>query len=301
MAQRKGFLVPLVITLACILGGLILFRFKTPLPNRAPPVQTDALGGTVLQAPQETPPLPDAVSASTLGMNPVARIKSGNNPLWFELGAGSEGPIWIPAPAEASLKPFTPWPLATCITGIVIQDDRLTLAVNREGFLILLPEQDRSIGLYRIADVPYWENYTVGSLFVFEGTPAVLLYRDTFFAEPAGAPPDPPVFVPVKGSARPVGRAVPAFGALLPSDGWEVESLRQGQDGYWYYRGIQRSAAPPQSVYMRSSDLTLPGEAVSAGAFRNSALPEPLDHAPPVLRLVLDAVFDLSGRDRLNV
>ncbi|MDR0630261.1 MAG: hypothetical protein LBG24_11645, partial [Treponema sp.] len=34
---------------------------------------------------------------------------------------------------------------------------------------------------------------------------------------------------------------------------------------------------------------------------RNSALPEPLDHAPPVLRLVLDAVFDLSGRDRLNV
>jgi hypothetical protein len=52
---------------------------------------------------------------------------------------------------------------------------------------------------------------------------------------------------------------------------------------------------------MRSSDLTLPGEAVSVAAFRNSALPEPLDHAPPVLRLVLDAVFNVSGRDRVNV
>lgn len=304
MAQRKGFLIPLVITLSCILGGLILFWFKTRLPTTAPLVETDAFGGMALQAPQETPPLPDAVSASTTGMNPLARIKSGNNPLWFELGSeGSspEGPIRIPSPAEASLKPFTPWPLAKFITGIVIQDDRLTLAVNREGFLILLPEQDRTIGLYRIADVPYWENYTIGSFFVFDGTPAVLLYRDDFFAEPTGAPPDPQVFVPIQGNAQPVGRTVPAFGALLPSQGWEVESLRQGQDGYWYYRGIQRSAAPPQSVYMRSSDLTLPGEAVSVGAFRNSALPEPLDHAPPVLRLVLDAVFDMSGRDRLNV
>ncbi|MDR2797606.1 MAG: hypothetical protein LBB80_04620, partial [Treponema sp.] len=266
MAQRKGFLVPLVITLSCIFGGLILFWYKTRFPNTAPLVQTESLGGMVPQVPQETPPLPDAVSASTIGMHPVARIKSGNNPLWFELGpegSSPEGPIWIPSPAEASLKPFTPWPLAKFITGMVIQDDRLTMAVNREGFLILLPEQDRSIGLYRIADVLYWGNYTVGSLFVFDGTPAVLLYRDDFFVEPTATPPDPQVFVPVKGSTQPVGRSVPAFGAFLPSDGWEVESLRQGQDGYWYYRGVQRSVAQLQSVYMRSSDLTLPGEAVS--------------------------------------
>ncbi|MDR3115625.1 MAG: hypothetical protein LBU25_08895 [Treponema sp.] len=298
MAQSNGFFIPLVITLSGILGGLILFRFKMPLLTPAPPVQADSLGGTVPQAPPESPP--DAVSASTLEMPPLARIKSGNNPLWLELGtdgAGPEGPLWIPSPAEASLKPFTPWPLAHFITGMALQDDRLILAVNREGFLIFLPEQG-SMGLYRIADAPYWGNYTVDSLFVFDGTPAVLLYRNDFFVEPAAAPPDPQVLVPVKGSTRPMGRAVPAFGAFPPSDGWEVESLRQGQDGYWYYRGIQRSAAHVQSVYMRSSDLTLPGEGVSVAAFRNSALPEPLDHAPPVLRLVLDAVFDGNRRDR---
>jgi hypothetical protein len=119
---------------------------------------------------------------------------------------------------------------------MVIRENRLTLAVNREGFLIFLPDPDMSIGLYRIADVPYWENYTVGSLFVFDGVPAALLYRDDFFVEPRAVPADPQVFVPVKGSTQPVGRAVPVFGAFLPSAGWEVESLRQGQDGYWYYR-----------------------------------------------------------------
>ncbi|MDR2632632.1 MAG: hypothetical protein LBC51_03300 [Treponema sp.] len=52
---------------------------------------------------------------------------------------------------------------------------------------------------------------------------------------------------------------------------------------------------------MRSSDLTLPAETVSVGAFRNSALPDGLDHVPQVLRLALDAAFALSDRDQVPV
>jgi hypothetical protein len=180
---------------------------------------------------------------------------------------------------------------------MAIHDRGLTLAVNREGFLVLLPESEERIGLYRIADVSYWKHYTVGSLFVFQGAPAVLLYRDTFFADPIDSPPDPQVFTPVRGASQPRGLRVPAFDTLPQA--WEVEGLRFAQDGYWYYRGIRREA--PQSVCMRSADLIRPGEAVSLGAWRNAALPEPLDRAPPVLRLALEATFALSGKDRLNV
>jgi hypothetical protein len=282
--------------------GVILVWFTVRFPEITPTVQVESI---VRQVPPETNPTPpDAVSASTAGIHPWVLIKSGNNPLWFELeseGSGTEEPMLIPSPAEASLKPFTPWPLAKFITGMVIQEDRLILAINREGFLIACPGQERSIALYRVADVPYWSNYTIGSVFLYDSEPAVLLYRDDFFVDSIVDPPDPRVLALVKGITRPVGIAVPAFEAFLPSDGWDVESLRHGQDGYWYYRGIQRSSSQTESVYFRSADLSLPGEAVSVGAFRNSALPEPLDHAPPVLRLVLERIFGLSGQEQVNI
>ncbi|MDR1301733.1 MAG: hypothetical protein LBK43_04595 [Treponema sp.] len=285
------------------MAGVILVWFMVRLLEITPTAPVESPRGTGQQGPLETNPTPpDAVSASTAWMHPWALIKSGNNPLWFELGAeGSGTPVVIPSPAEASLKPFTPWPLAKCITGMVIREDRLTLAINREGFLIACPEQERGVALYRIADVPYWSNYTIGSVFLYKSEPAVLLYRNDFFVDPTAAPPDPRVLALVKGSTQPVALALPAFETFLPSDGWDVETLRQGQDGYWYYRGIQRSSSPVKNVYVRSTDLALPGEAVSVGAFRNSALPEPLDHAPPVLRFVLERVFGLSGQDQVTV
>jgi hypothetical protein len=147
---------------------------------------------------------------------------------------------------------------------MLIQDDRLTMAVNREGFLALMPwhrtgiedDPDTSIkdagikdsgglALYRIADAVYWKNYTLGSFFLYEGNPAALLYRDDFFIESTVDPPAPRVFALVKGQPHP--------------------------------RGL--------------------GEAVSLGAFRDSALPEPLHEAPPLLALVLDKAYGLSGPD----
>jgi hypothetical protein len=184
---------------------------------------------------------------------------------------------------------------------MVFQEDRLVMAMNREGFLIALPWNTKDTALYRIADPGAWDNYTIGSLFLFEGNPAALLYRDDFFVDPVSAPPSHQVFAPLKGSAQPVGIKVPAFAPFLLSEGWELETLKEGRDGYWYYRVIQRLDRSAKPSYFRTSDLSLPGEPVSRSAFRNAALPLALDQAPPVLALVLDKVFTLNGPDRIPV
>jgi hypothetical protein len=70
-----------------------------------------------------------------------------------------------------------------------------------------------------------------------------------------------------------------------------VDSLTPGPDGFWYYRGTpppdkQYPGRIPDEYY-RSSDLSLPGEKISLGLWRNSLLPEPLDYAPPPLAAFL--------------
>jgi hypothetical protein len=307
MGPQKIFLLFLaIVTSLFCMFFLSCFNPEPPKKNIAPTPQKIPQPAPELTPPSPPPPVeaPDRVSAPTTWMRPLAIIKSGDNPLWFELGTervGTKGPFQITAPDEASLTPFEPWPLARRITGMVFQEDRLIMGMNREGFLIALPRKDETIALYRIADEAYWGNYTIGSLFLFEGNPAALLYRDDFFVDPVSAPPSPRVFAPLKGNTHPVEIKVPAFAAFLPSEGWDIETLRQGRDGYWYYRGMQRASSQFKRLYFRTSDLSLPGESVSVSAFRNAALPLSLDKAPPLLRLVLDKVFSLSGLDKGNV
>jgi hypothetical protein len=238
-------------------------------------------------------------------MHPLAIIQAGEFPLWFELGA--EGPVQIPSPAEASLSPFTPWPLARHIGGLLFREGRLIAGVNREGFLLSIPWEgdagpDRKadrIALYRISDAPYWNTYSLDALFFIEDKAAALLYRDDFFVEPPETPPSPRVLTPETGNPRPAGLEVPAFAGLPTEEGWDVDNLRRGRDGFWYYRGIRRGGPEPEIVYLRTPDLMLPGEASSAGALRQALRAAPLAEAPAALRLVLERAFSLpSGNTR---
>lgn len=244
---------------------------------------------------------PDTVSAPSLWMRPMGIIKSGAYPLWFELGPereGRAGPFLIPRPEEASLSPFEPWPLARRITGMLFQEDRLVMTMNREGFLLGIPWQERDIALYPIRDSGYWDDYTVGALFLFEGKPAAMLYQNDFFADPQADPPEKQFFAPQKGSTRPVELIIPAFAPFLPAEGRKLDALREGRDGSWYYRGLQNLRGSRKLLYFRTEDLSLPGKPVSLGAFRNAALPRPLNQAPLVLAGTLEKVFALTGRDR---
>jgi hypothetical protein len=248
--------------------------------------------------PAETGPPPDGISASSR-LPPQVFLKPGENPLWFELGR--EGPELIASPDEASLTPFAPWPLARLVTGLLSQEDRLIGAVNKSGFLVFIPEPEGELALYAVTDVPDWEPYTVASLFLYQEAPAVLLYRNDFFAEVQAPPPDPPVRGLVRDSPRPVELDLPALGNLSWGEGWEVDALRPGRDGYWYYRGDKQGGDKPETAYFRCQDLSGPGEPVSAGAFRAASAPFPLKEAPVLLERILEEAFRLSGPGTIPV
>jgi hypothetical protein len=184
--------------------------------------------------------------------------------------------------------------LARLITGFITQEDRLIGAVNRSGFLVLMPGEGGLL-LYSVTDTPEWESYTAASFFLYREIPAVLLYRNVFFTDSQAAPPAPPVRGLVKGSRKPAGISLPALENLPAGEGWETDALRRGKDGYWYYRGVNREQERTETVYYRSRDLASPGELTSAGAFRSATEPSPLTDAPEGMGKILEAAFRLSG------
>ncbi|GHV68065.1 hypothetical protein AGMMS49928_06600 [Spirochaetia bacterium] len=228
-------------------------------------------------------------------------LQAGVQPLWFDLG--NDGPRQILSPSEAELKPFEPWPEARYITALLPRKEQLVMAVNREGFLAAVPGNGNAAGLtgiLRAADPVYWNNYTVSALFLLDDTPAALLYRNDFFSDLKGEPPVPPVRGLFPGSPLPAPMKVPAF-ETLTAEGWEIDGLRRGPDSRWYFRGIQRKAEQPGIRYFSMMDFNSPGEAVSLGAYRNSAALERVSQAPAVLAKILGEAFALMDRNNLNI
>jgi hypothetical protein len=221
----------------------------------------------------------------------LAVLKTGGYPLWFEFA--ETGPRLINFPAEASLSPYLPWPQARYVTGLLDWAGRMVLAINREGFLIIEAEAEgQSCYLRRAASPGFWDPYTAGKPFVWDGRPGVLLYRNDFFSEIQAPPPNPRLFFLDQREPEPRGVDLPALEILPAVSGWELDSLAPGPDGFWYYR-----ASPPpdkqypgrtQDEYYRSADLSLPGEKISLGLWRNSLLPEPPGSAPPFLAAFLE-------------
>ena len=235
-------------------------------------------------------PVPESVSPEQKPVVPawpaLAQLDTGDNPLWFELGP--DGPKLIDSPAAADLVPYAPWPSARFISGIQAWDAYLVLAVNRDGFLVLgAAAETDAVMLYRVSSGGLWDPYTAESLFSWEGKPAVLLYRNDFFADPAAPSPRPQVYVLERSSAVPLGAAVPALEAF-PSEGpWEAEVVQRGPDGFWYYRMKEKGTARNETAYFRTGDLGEKGEKISVGDWRDSDLPEGPENAPALLAAIL--------------
>jgi hypothetical protein len=170
------------------------------------------------------------------------------------------------------------------------------MAVNRDGFLVWEIRED-GLGLYRVAGPEVWGPYTAASLFMYRGIPAVLLYRDDFFLREGSE-------TPVSPAARVWGLGadllameeteIPAFAALPPAEGWDLDVLSLGRDGFWYYRGV-RGGASPEIRYFRTRDLAVPGELSSAGVFRNATTPYTESDMPPPVRAALEEAGHSSG------
>jgi hypothetical protein len=238
----------------------------------------------------------------------AAILRTGEYPLWFQLA--ETGPVLLESIDDArNSSALIPWPLAPHFRFVLAGGEDLLFAVNRDGFYKLSPWSDHlpqtaqprlkasgqtSIALYRYAGGDFWRQYTVGAFFFFEGQPAALLYRDDRFLDSAAPPPDPRVWTFSADSGETSGLEIPAFAAFPASAGWNIDSLRSSGDDFWYYRAV-RQGNEPQIRMLRSSNLEQEGEAVSLGVFQNSAMPEPLSAAPPLLRELLAAAFGASA------
>jgi hypothetical protein len=227
------------------------------------------------------------------GQFPLALLQSGENPLWFELG--DTGPALIPSPAEASLSPIIPWPLARRAAGILCRQGQgqgpIILGINREGFLVFAPwAGEEGIALYRVENSAYWKDYSVESLFFYNDTPAAMLSRNDYFTDTGLPPPSPRVWGLRTGAG--MGELeIPAFEGLPPADGWDIEELQEGPDGRWYYRGVKKSGARGGIGYFRTTDLSLAGEPSSPAAQQNASQPRAPEQAPAPLRQVLEAAL----------
>jgi hypothetical protein len=262
----------------------------------------------------------------------LAILKTGAEPLWFEF-TGPESSLsglpvapetiglgLIPSPGDASLIDYAPWPHARFSAGMLVSGNRgtvvpyLVLAINRAGFLIAAPgPEEGTVVLYQAADPLYWAPYTVASLFEYEDTPAVLLYRDTFFppgtsdgnSDSPAPVPEHQVFTLTEGSPKPRHTLIPALEMFSKEEGWELNALRQGPDRYWYYRSVQTGDAPQEPAHYRTPDLSQPGVQISPEDFRNAFRPQDVTHAPPFIGLLLTAAEEcvpgLSGIPLLRV
>jgi hypothetical protein len=123
--------------------------------------------------------------------------------------------------------------------------------------------------------------------------PAALLYRDDRFLDSDAPLPSPRLWTFDSHSIGPKVLSVPSLESFVPEEGWDIDALRRGDDGHWYFRAVKKTAQP-EILMLRSSNLLQAGEQVSLGEFQNSALPEPLSAAPEPLRGMLAAILSYS-------
>jgi hypothetical protein len=234
-----------------------------------------------------------------MAIPPLAVLQAGEHPLWFQFTDG--GPVLIEAIEDACFSAaLIPWPLAPHVRSILARGEELLMAVNRDGFICLAPWQGRDtnnaerVGLYRISGGEFWRQYTVTAFVMFDEKPAALLYQDDRFLESKAPLPSPRLWTFDLFTTGLEAMNIPSLGAFAPEDGWDIDTLRRGTDGRWYFRAVKKTAAPEIRM-LRSEDLVQSGEQVSLGPFQNSALPEQLPAAPESLRNMLAAVFAQSG------
>jgi hypothetical protein len=176
--------------------------------------------------------------------------------------------------------------------------DTLALAVNRDGFVRLVPGAGQGwdgsvagdIALFHVSGGELWRHYTIGAFVLYGEQAAAVLYRDTRFLDSGAELPRPRVWAVGPRSATVEAAALPALDMFPPEAGWEADTLRQGPGGLWYYRLYNEAGERPDIRLFRSAGLDQPGDAISLGDFQQSALPEPLDAAPAPMGELLRAL-----------
>jgi hypothetical protein len=268
--------------------------YNTPMTRFKPALVLLCLLWSCARSGQESPGGAGLPETET-GARPAALLRAGAYPLWFQ--CGEAGPALIESIADARFsRALVPWPLAVYVRAMLAPGDGLAMAVNREGFVCLVPGEGQGrggntggdIALFHVSGGEFWRQYTIGACVLFEGNPAALLYRDTRFLDTEAAVPLPRVWTVGPRPAVMEALDLPVLELFPPDAGWEADTLRQGPGGYWYYR-LYRAGEQPDIRLLRSAGLDRPGADITPGDFQRSALPEPLDAAPAPMGELLRA------------
>ncbi len=225
----------------------------------------------------------DAETSATLWMHPSAIVVPGDNPLWFEFS--DEEPLVISSPEEASLRSFVPWPHSIHIQNMLIDENRLVMAVNRLGFLVFIPWDNNRLGMYSVSDKNDWSPHSIASFFLFDQKPSALLYRNDFFSNNEDISlPETPVRALIKGNTQPITAEIPAFKDFPSLNGWDIEALDQGKDGAWYFIVVQKSSDIYGKFYYKAESLDEQPSPISMGDYWLALEPESVRNAPLLLR-----------------
>jgi len=236
---------------------------------------------------------------------PAAILRAGEFPLWFQFT--DEGPLHIERIEDAIYSAaLIPWPHAAHARFTLARNGDFLMAVNRYGFVRMSPwhepgqaplrnsgRSSRGVGMYNVPGGELWRLYTVGA-FVRpgpDGNPMALLYRNNWFLDQGIPPPPHSLWTFDEYSASPRAVSIPPLDAFAPEEGWDLDVLRKGGSGYWYYRASRRNAAQQEIVMLRTDSLEREGDRTTLSDFHNAARPEPLSAAPSSLREMLAVVL----------
>jgi hypothetical protein len=228
-------------------------------------------------------PVDAIVPAYRLGAWPLAILKTGEQPLWFRLT--EEGPVLLESIDDAiNTAAFIPWPLALHVRFFLERGEELLLVINRDGFMRFAPYYDNvtGIAMYRFTGGEFWRQYTAGGFVFYDDKPAAVLYLDDRFLDSSHPLPRPRAWTFNMESNWPFPLDIPALRHFPPEEGWDVDTLRSGGDGFIYYRAARRNVSRPEVKMLRTNNLSQPGKDVSLEAFQNSA-PREIELSHPLL------------------
>ena len=205
------------------------------------------------------------------GAVPTAILQPGEHPLWFKLT--TDGPVHIEAVEDVAYSyALIPWLHALHIRFLAETADSIVMTVNRDGFIKLaLDRRTQDIALYRFPGGRFWQQYTVGGFVFFDNYPAAVLYVDDRFSTLDISVPKPRTWSFNMNSNIPFSLDIPALQYFPEEEGWNVDTLRLADDGFFYFRAARRCEHNPEMRMFRVLDLNQGGTEISADVFFNSA------------------------------
>ena len=212
------------------------------------------------------------------GAYPAAILQTGEYPLWFQLT--ENGPVHVSNTGDS--RDLVPWPYAPHVSFMENINGELIVVVNRFGFLKLAAESG-GLALYVFSGGEFWNEYTSGGFVFFEGGPAALIYPENHFLDTLLPQRRSPLYRTWSfnmNSNTPFVLDIPALQFFPQDEGWIINSLRQREDGYFYYRARNSDTG---DVYMfRTINLAHAGEEISIEVFYDS-YPLQKDYSHPAL------------------